>query len=258
MEKCLRLTFPRENTMEEVVAALRIKTPSLVLNCAFDNDNFNSSEGLREVILSRNKSRRGIIFLFKFRTSVRTETHTIFVGISTFNVCVLRDQKTRLSSLLMLCWCDCIQWQYWYPRFQWRWQCIPWRRHVGMNLWCGDIIHVYCFNLLLFPPIQVENVVVNVVAGVFWRRSVVVEYKRLQQHNQRYHTMRRMHSFVGEFHTKLYMRAYTGVVDRFFTLRIDSIHLSCSIRSQRIWVLVLVTHEWTIYITTGVHSKRWG
>ena len=52
----LDLNFPRENTMEEVISALRNEADISSLNCSFSNDDFNTSEGLREAILSSKMS----------------------------------------------------------------------------------------------------------------------------------------------------------------------------------------------------------
>ena len=48
----LDIHFPRDNTMEEIISALSNEADISLLNCRFDDDNFNTSEGLREAILS--------------------------------------------------------------------------------------------------------------------------------------------------------------------------------------------------------------
>jgi hypothetical protein len=59
----LELNFPRDHTMEEIISALRNEADISLLNCRFDDDNFNTSEGLREAIL-RNKM-SGTVFRLK-------------------------------------------------------------------------------------------------------------------------------------------------------------------------------------------------
>ena len=56
----LVLNFPRDHTMEEVIFALRNEAHISCLNCSFSNDDFNTSEGLREAILNNKTS--GTVF----------------------------------------------------------------------------------------------------------------------------------------------------------------------------------------------------
>jgi hypothetical protein len=53
----LRLNFPG-NSMEEIITALRNEAPISSLGCKFTNDNFNTSEELREAMLNNNISGR--------------------------------------------------------------------------------------------------------------------------------------------------------------------------------------------------------
>lgn len=59
----LDLNFPSDNTMEEVIFALRNEADISSLNCSFSSDNFSTSEGLREAILSNKMS--GTVFLLQ-------------------------------------------------------------------------------------------------------------------------------------------------------------------------------------------------
>ncbi|OEU12779.1 hypothetical protein FRACYDRAFT_244053 [Fragilariopsis cylindrus CCMP1102] len=56
----LDLHFPCDHTMEEVISALRNEADISSLSCRFDTDNFDTSEGLREAILSNKIS--GTVF----------------------------------------------------------------------------------------------------------------------------------------------------------------------------------------------------
>jgi hypothetical protein len=70
----LKLNFPLDNTMEEVLSALRNEADILLLDCNFSDDTFNTSEGLQEAILSNKMSGR-VYFLKIGNFCVDRDTH---------------------------------------------------------------------------------------------------------------------------------------------------------------------------------------
>ena len=81
----LKLYFPGGNTAEEVIAALKNEIPISSLDCIFNNDNFNASEGLREAILSNMNSSGKVNFL------------------KIMNTCRDRDKHNRCNDFYLQC-----------------------------------------------------------------------------------------------------------------------------------------------------------